>query len=39
VAADACAGLDDDAHERSLAVMRLWGPLIDVVPTAQLLAG
>jgi nicotinamidase-related amidase len=30
VAANACAGLDDAAHEHSLAVMRLWSPLIDV---------
>jgi nicotinamidase-related amidase len=32
VAADACAAIDDAAHEQSLAVMRLWSPLIEVVP-------
>ncbi|ETK30482.1 cysteine hydrolase family protein [Microbispora sp. ATCC PTA-5024] len=31
VAADACAGVDDDAHRRALDVMRLYGPLIRVV--------
>jgi len=30
VAADACAGVDDAAHEQSLAVMRLWSPLVEV---------
>jgi nicotinamidase-related amidase len=30
VAADACAGVDDAAHEQSLAVMRLWAPLVEV---------
>jgi nicotinamidase-related amidase len=35
VAADACAAVDDDAHEQSLAVMRLWAPLIDVAAAAH----
>jgi nicotinamidase-related amidase len=35
VAADACAAVDDTAHEQSLAVMRLWSPLIDVTPSAR----
>jgi nicotinamidase-related amidase len=38
VAADACAGVDDAAHERSLAVMALWAPLIEVTTTAHILA-
>jgi nicotinamidase-related amidase len=33
VAADACAAIDDAPHEHSLAVMRLWSPLIEVVPS------
>jgi nicotinamidase-related amidase len=36
VAADACAGASDDAHEHALATMRVWAPLIDVVSTAEL---
>ena len=39
VAADACAGLDDAAHEQALAVMRLWAPLIEVSSTPRILAG
>jgi nicotinamidase-related amidase len=35
VAADACAAVDDAAHEQSLAVMRLWSPLIEVVASAD----
>ncbi len=31
VVADACAGASDDDHERALALMRLYGPLITVV--------
>ena len=31
VVADACAAVDDAAQEQSLAVMRLWSPLIEVV--------
>jgi nicotinamidase-related amidase len=38
VAADACAGVDDAAHEQSLAVMRIWAPLIEISSTAQVLA-
>jgi nicotinamidase-related amidase len=38
VAADACAGADDAAHEHALATMRLWAPLIEVAPTAEILA-
>jgi nicotinamidase-related amidase len=39
VAADACAGADDAAHEQALAVMRLWAPLIEVSSTPAILAG
>ena len=39
VAADACAGANDAAHEQALAVMRLWAPLIEVSSTARILAG
>jgi nicotinamidase-related amidase len=38
VAADACAGADDAAHEQSLAVMRIWAPLVEISSTAQILA-
>jgi nicotinamidase-related amidase len=38
VAADACAGLDDAAHEQALAVMRLWAPLIEVSFTSRIVA-
>jgi nicotinamidase-related amidase len=38
VVADACAGVDDVAHERALDVMRLYAPLITVVEADQLLA-
>jgi nicotinamidase-related amidase len=31
VVADACAGASDEDHERALALMRLYGPLITVV--------
>ena len=33
VVADACASVDDTVHEQSLAVMRLWSPLIEVTTT------
>lgn len=36
VAADACAGADDAAHERALAIMGLWAPLIEVTSSARL---
>jgi nicotinamidase-related amidase len=39
VAADACAGADDAAQEHALATMRIWAPLIDVVPTDEILRG
>jgi nicotinamidase-related amidase len=37
VAADACAGADDDAHEHALGVMRIWAPLIEVTTTAAIM--
>lgn len=37
VVADACAGADDDSHRMALDVMRLYGPLIEVVGLAQAL--
>lgn len=37
VAADACAGADDDSHARALQVMDLYRPLIRVVTVAELL--
>ena len=38
VAADACAGADDAAHEHALGVMRIWAPLIDVTTSAAILS-
>ena len=38
VAADACAGADDAAHEHALAVMRIWAPLIEIASTAEITA-
>ena len=38
VAADACAGADDESHARALHIMRLYQPLIEVVSTAEVLA-
>jgi nicotinamidase-related amidase len=37
VVGDACAGVDDGAHEQALAVMRLYGPLVDVISVAEAL--
>lgn len=39
VVPEACAGADDASHERALATMALYAPLIRVVPLAELLAG
>jgi nicotinamidase-related amidase len=38
VVADACAGVNDVSHEQALAVLRLYGPLIEVVSVADVLA-
>lgn len=39
VAADACAGVSDQAHADALRVMALFGPLIEVVTVASVLGG
>ena len=39
VAADACAGADDDSHARALQMMDLYRPLIRVTTVAELLDG
>ena len=39
VVSDACAGVDDVAHQRALEAMRLYAPLIDIVEADRLLAG
>ncbi|MCU1681309.1 MAG: isochorismatase [Amycolatopsis sp.] len=38
VVADACAGVSDESHEQTLAILRLYSPLITVTTTAGLLA-
>jgi nicotinamidase-related amidase len=38
VAADACAGANDDSHAQALAVMGLYAPLVEIVQTADVLA-
>jgi nicotinamidase-related amidase len=37
VVSDACAGADDEAHERALALMASYAPLIEVVTAADVL--
>ena len=37
VVADACAGVNDASHEQALAVLRLYGPLIEVTTVADVL--
>lgn len=39
VATDACAGVTDADHERALAVMALYAPLIELTTVAEMLAG
>jgi nicotinamidase-related amidase len=36
VVADACAGLTDETHEKTLDILRLYGPLIEVVSVADI---
>ena len=36
VVADACAGVTDESHEQALAVMALYGPLIEIIHAADL---
>jgi nicotinamidase-related amidase len=38
VVSDACAGVDDPSHAAALHVMGLYGPLVEVVDTATVLA-
>jgi nicotinamidase-related amidase len=38
VAADACAGATDDTHRQALDLMSLYGPLVRVVSTAEVLS-
>jgi nicotinamidase-related amidase len=38
IAADACAGADDDSHTRALQIMDLYRPLIRVTTVAEVLA-
>ena len=37
VVADACAGMNDETHAQALAILRLYGPLIEVTTVADLL--
>jgi nicotinamidase-related amidase len=37
VVADACAGVNDETHAQALAILRLYGPLIEVTTVADLL--
>ena len=37
VVADACAGVDEDSHRKTLDVLELYGPLVKVVKSADLL--
>ena len=36
VVGDACAGVTDESHEQALAIMALYGPLIEVVAAADI---
>jgi nicotinamidase-related amidase len=35
VVADACAGVDDESHAKTLDILRLYGPLVEVVSLAD----
>jgi nicotinamidase-related amidase len=37
VVADACAGVDDESHTKALDLLRLYGPLVKVATTAEVL--
>jgi nicotinamidase-related amidase len=39
VVADACAGVTDESHEQTLAILRLYAPLVEVIGLKQALAG
>ena len=38
VVADACAGVDDDSHAKTLDILRLYAPLVEVVTLADILS-
>jgi nicotinamidase-related amidase len=38
VVADACAGVDDDSHAKTLDILRLYSPLVEVVTLADVLS-
>ncbi|MGW4482228.1 cysteine hydrolase family protein [Amycolatopsis sp. NPDC004368] len=38
VVSDACAGVSAESHEQTLAILRLYGPLVEVKPTDEVLA-
>jgi nicotinamidase-related amidase len=38
VVADACAGVNDDSHAKALDILRLYGPLIEVVRLADVVS-
>jgi hypothetical protein len=35
VVADACAGVDDESHAKTLDILRLYGPLVEVISLAD----
>jgi nicotinamidase-related amidase len=39
VVADACAGVDDDSHQKALDILRLYAPLVEVVTLDDVLGG
>lgn len=39
VVSDACAGVTDESHSQALAILRLYGPLIEVISVAEVLRG
>jgi len=39
VVADACAGVDESSHRRTLEILALYGPLVEVVTSTDLAAG
>jgi nicotinamidase-related amidase len=39
VVADACTGVNDESHSQALAILRLYGPLIEVTTVADVLRG
>jgi len=38
VVADACAGVTDESHAQALAILRLYGPLVEVISLAEAVA-